>query len=172
MKKIKILYIYGYGDNPECQNIQILKDSLNKKKYEIISDYYAQYSPKEAKYDLENIIQNNNIDIIIGEELGGYLIGILENINIKSKIVIDPIINPILELQEYKTNTLDENGKEIEIPLVPDHIIKFYTENQYPINTNNILCIYTDKSRYKEYSEIYNNIKYFKDISDINEVIE
>lgn len=169
MKKIKILYVFGYGDNPMSEKFISIKDLINKKKFDIISDYYAQYSPKEAKYDLENIIKDNNIDIIIGEELGGYLISLLDNCTIK-KISINPLTDPIKELKEYTTKTIDENGKEVEIPLVPDHIIKFYTDDKCEENFNNIKCIYSDMSKINKYKEQYKDIKYSKDI--LNTIIE
>ena len=169
MKKKKILYVFGYGDNPIGEKFISIKKQLNTKKFDIISDYYAQYSPKEAKYDLENIIKDNNIDIIIGEELGGYLISLLDNCTIK-KISIDPLTDPIKELKEYTTKTIDEDRKEVEIPLVPDHIIKFYTDDKCEENFNNIKCIYSDISKTNQYKEQYKDIKYSEDI--LNSIVE
>ena len=169
MKKKKILYVFGYGDNPIGEKFISIKKQLNTKKFDIISDYYAQYSPKEAKYDLENIIKDNNIDIIIGEELGGYLISLLDNCTIK-KISINPLTDPIKELKEYTTKTSDDNGKEVEIPLVPDHIIKFYIDDKCEENFNNIKCIYSDISKKNQYKEQYKDIKYSEDI--LNSIIE
>ena len=164
MKKINILYVFGYGDNPAGEKFLSIKNRLNKKKFNIISDYYAQYSPKEAKYDLEHIIKNNDIDIIIGEELGGYLVSLLDN-DIK-KILLDALLDPINNLKEYKTITTDENGNEIEIPLVPDHIIKFYTDDKCEQLSKNIKCIYSDISKTNQYKEQYKDIKYSEDILD------
>lgn len=164
MKKIKILYVFGYNDNPEGEKFQSIKNRLDKKKFTIISDYYAQYSPKEAKYDLENLIKDNNIDIVIGEELGGYLVSLLDNY-IK-KIVLDPLIDPINNLQQYKNTGIDKDGKEIEIPLVPDHIIKFYKDDKCEQLSKNIKCIYSDISKTNQYKEQYKDIKYSLDILD------
>ena len=101
MKKTKILYVYGYGELPDSPMIKDLENRLDKNKYQVISDYYAQYSPKEALYDIENYIKKNNIDILVGENLGGYLITLLDND--LPKILINPILNPVLELAEYET---------------------------------------------------------------------
>ena len=164
MKKIKILYVFGYNDQPDGENFQSIKNKLDKKKFTVMSDYYAQYSPKEAKYDLENFIKDNNIDLIIGEELGGYLVTLLDN-NIK-KISINALLDPIIELQEFKGNAIDENGKEVEVSLVPDHIIKFYKDDKCEQLFKNIKCIYSDISKTNQYKEQYKDIIYTQDLLD------
>jgi len=171
MKKYKILYVFGYGDSPDSEIIQNLKDKLNNKKFEIISDYYAQYNPKEAIYDLKNIIEKNNIDIIIGDNLGGYLVSLLDNDLIK--ILINPLYNPSLELAEYETTNIDDKGNEVTMKLVPEHIINFYKENKIDFGKfdfDKTYCIFSVNDNYKEYSELCKNI--IKQSDPINGIIE
>jgi len=157
MNKLKILYVWGYGDTPESEYIQQLKENLDSKKFTIISDYYAQYNPKEAIYDLENIIEKNKIDIIIGENLGGYLITLLNND--LPKIIINPIFDPVTELAEYTIGT-KKDGKEIVMPMVPKHIINFYKENNdLQKYYNNVCGIFSVNDNFEEYSKLCKCIK-------------
>jgi len=163
MKKIKIFYVYGYGDMPDSPTIKRIENLLNSSKYQIISDYYAQYNPKEALYDIENYIKENNIDIIIGENLGGYLVTLLDND--LPKILIDPIYNPTLELLEYETIDKDDKGNEITVKLVPPHVIKFYNDyDGKPIYNDNIYGMFSTQENFEEYSKVLKNCNIYKDI--------
>ena len=171
MKKTKILYVYGYGDMPESKFIKELENNLDKKKYTIISDYYAQYNPKEALYDIEHMIKEHNIDIVIGENIGGYLVTLLDND--LPKILINPIYNPTLELAEYETIEKDENGNEVKVKLVPPHMIKFYNEfNQKPKFDNNIYAMFSNNDNFEEYSKVLKNCNIYKDIfNSLSEIL-
>ena len=163
MKKTKILYVYGYGDMPDSQIIKDLENKLDNSKYQVISDYYAQYNPKDALYDIEHMIKEHNIDIIIGENLGGYLVTLLDND--LQKILINPIYNPVLELSEYENIEKDENGNEITVKLVPPHILKFYSEYEgKPIYNENIYCMFSNQDNFEEYSKVLKNCNIYKDV--------
>jgi len=160
MKKTKILYVYGYGDSPDSDIFNKLKERLDKTKFEIISDYYAQYSPKEAIYDINNLIKTNNIDLVIGENLGGYLVTLLDND--LQKIIIDPIFNPVYELDEYELDGLK---------IVPDHIIKFYKESELkPIYNDNICAMFSNTNNYEDYKKNINNCHVYLNV--IESIIE
>ena len=162
MKKTKILYVYGYGDSPDSDIFNKLKERLDKTKFEIISDYYAQYSPKEAIYDINNLIKTNNIDLVIGENLGGYLVTLLDND--LQKIIIDPIFNPVYELDEYELDGLK---------LVPDHIIKFYKESELkPIYNDNIHCIFFEVKDLDNYKKVISDCQIVTHIDDVAEKIK
>lgn len=163
MKKNKILYVYGYGELPDSPMIKDLENRLDKNKYQVISDYYAQYSPKEALYDIENYIKKNNIDILVGENLGGYLITLLDND--LPKILINPILNPVLELAEYETIEKDDKGNEVTVKLVPPHMIKYYNDYEgKPIYNDNIYAMFSQTDNFEEYSKLIKNCNVYKDI--------
>ena len=163
MKKTKIFYIYGYGDLPDSPRVKELENKFDKTKYTFITDYYAQYNPKEALYDIENYIKKNNIDIIIGENIGGYIATLLDNDLIK--IIIDPMYNPAIELDEYETIEKDDKGNERTMKLVPQHIIKFYKDYTGKQNLDdNIYAMFTQKDNFDEYSKLLKNCNMYEDI--------
>ena len=138
IKKINILFIYGFNNMPESKFLNELKKSLPKK-YNIFCDYYAQYNPVEALKDLNNYIEKNNIEIIIADNIGGYLSKFIDN-RIEKKILINPIINVLDDFNKIN----ESNNKET---FIAEHIYKFYSEfednlptiydkNIYYINTN------------------------------------
>lgn len=163
MKKTKILYVYGFGELPDSPIIKDLEARLDQTKYQIISDYYAQYDPKEALYDLNNYIKKHNIDIIIGENLGGYLVTLMDN-NLQ-KILINPMYNPVLELPKCESYELDENGKMINVKSVPGHMLRFYSAYQdQPKYYDNTYAMFSQTDNYEEYSKVLKNCNMYKDI--------
>ncbi len=125
MGKMKnVFFVWGYGGSPDSTTIKNLKQLVGDK-YNIISDYYAQYNPVEAIKDIEYYIKEYKVDILIGSSLGGFIVS-----QIKTdipKIIINPCMEPAVELPLLK----DENNEYC----VPKHIIDFYTEYT---NKNNI----------------------------------
>jgi len=170
MSKLKILYVWGYGDSPDSEYVKQLKDGLDSKKFEVISDYYAQYSPKEAVTDLNNIIKNNKIDLVIGENLGGYLVTLL-NKNLQ-KVLINPIYDPVVELSEYTISGKNDKGVEVEMPMVPPHIIDFYKENRnMERNYDNTYAIFSIDDNFTDYEKVCKSIKSDNPIQTIIETI-
>lgn len=157
MKKTKVLYVYDFGELPDNKRYQELKDNLDKDKYDIICDFYAQYDPKVAILDLKNYIKDKHINIVIGERLGGYVVSLLDNKNIK-KLLINPIYN-IEEFDTYTTITKDENNEDIIVRSIPNHMSKFYEESDITPIYDNAICIFNEK--YKEnfdnYKEVFKN---------------
>ena len=51
MKKINVFYVWGVGGSPESSTVEYLQEALGEK-YNVISDFYAQYNPVEAISDL------------------------------------------------------------------------------------------------------------------------
>ena len=115
-RKINVFYVWGYNGSPESSTVSNLKQLLGKE-YNVISDYYAQYNPKEAITDINYYIKKHNIDILVGSSLGGYIIMQIPNIK---KVIINPCLHPENELELLK----DENGEAC----VPQHIIDFYKD--------------------------------------------
>ena len=130
MKKINVFYVWGYGSSPESSAIEYLKNGLGNQ-FNVISDYYAQYNPKEAIFDINKYIKEYNIDLIVGSSLGGYLAMQLTNI---PKVIINPCVRPDIELPKLtnevdvpNTDNPEETHKE-KVPAVPEHIVNFYTD--------------------------------------------
>ena len=170
MSKLKILYVWGYGDSPDSDYVKQLKDGLDSKKFTVISDYYAQYSPKEALVDLNKIIKDNKIDLVIGENLGGYLVTLLDKD--LQKVLINPIYDPVIELSEYRIATRNDKDEEIEMPMVPEHIIKFYKDNEnMKKNFDNIYAIFSIEDNFKDYEKLCKSIKSDNPIQTIIETI-
>lgn len=159
MKKKKIFFVFGYGDGPESSLCDYLKKFIEESNlpFEVYTDYYAQYSPDKAKYDIENYIDTLKIDLLIGENIGGYICSIIDR-NIP-KLVINPIIDPGLELDEYETITEGKNGEEVTIKLVPEHIIKFYKESELKPNFEDCHCIVTSNEEYEKCKNKFKNIR-------------
>lgn len=116
-KKKNVFFVWGFGGSPDSPVVTSLRKLLGKD-YKVISDYYAQYDPNEAKNDLKQFVKEYKIDIIIGSSLGGFNVMILD-VDIP-KIIINPCVHPEIELPLLK----DENGNEC----VPEHMVKFYSE--------------------------------------------
>lgn len=115
MEKKTVFYIWGYGSSPDSQTIKNLKSLLNKKQYNVCSDFYAQYNPKEAIFDLNNLLEQYKPDVVVASSLGGYLALQLKGYK---KIIINPCIRPDIELPKL-------NEKE---NTVPQHIIDYYMQ--------------------------------------------
>lgn len=155
MKKKKIFYVFGFGDTPESIYVQYLRDNLDADKYEIICDYYAQYNPKAALIDINNYIVQNNIDIVIGDNLGAYLVSLINNDKIL-RFCINPLQNPPgYELEEYEISQKDDKGKEYIVKMVPKHIVEYYKNDELKQNFNNKLHIVFDNT---------DNLEYYKDL--------
>lgn len=137
MKKIKILYVFGYGSSPESSTYHNLKKYLPSDRFEVISDYYAQYNPTEALTDIGTIISNEKVDFVVGSSLGGYLTLNLRGI---PKLVLNPCVHPEVELEKLtkEVQRANEKGEPMfypdgnpitdTVPAVPEHIVKFYKE--------------------------------------------
>ena len=70
----KVLYIYGYGSSPEGNTATWLKENLpNAKVYcKVYCFKYPQLDPNEAIPYLCKLVDDLDIDIIIGSSLGGW----------------------------------------------------------------------------------------------------
>jgi len=105
----KILYIYGYGSNPETSStMNALKGIITELGFELVSIWYDQKKPFESVEFLENYVKSNNIKYIVGHSLGGFY-ALCIDADVR-KIVINPCLKPHIELQK-----LDDFDPEIDI---------------------------------------------------------
>jgi hypothetical protein len=87
--------------------------------------------------------------------------------------MINPILDPVVELSEYKTITKDNNNKEIEMPLVPKHIIDFYNDNKdMKKYYDNVYGIFSSNDNFNEYSKLCKCIKSDNPIQTIVDTIK
>lgn len=141
MKKKTVFYIWEYGASPESEQVKIIKKALNTKKYNVCSDYYAQYNPDEALLDLKNILSEVKPDLIIGSGLAGYLALQLKD---HKKIIIDPYLKPDVELEKITEEVIDKDGQKETIKSVPQHIIDYYKEY---VNKHNVWENFDDNEK-------------------------
>lgn len=94
---LKILYIHGFKSTGNALKAQILK-----KKFETVLSPTMPVSPKEAILFLEEIVQKNKIDLIIGSSLGGFYAFALHK-KFRTKTLL---INPSLKAWESLKNQI------------------------------------------------------------------
>ena len=176
MSNNNILYIYGYGSNPNNSfTMNELKKIIDTLGYNLISIKYDQEHPNNGIAVLEKYIKDNNIKYIIGHSLGGFIALCISN-NVK-KLVINPCIKPYIELPKIaniSNDTINEyeylykwlysghntpwvSQLEDVMGLFGDHdeLIDYYEEfkKQYPL-------AYRIKSGHRPKEQAYtNNIK-------------
>jgi hypothetical protein len=93
----KILYIYGYGSNPQdSSTMKVVKDVVGEIGFNLVSIVYDQEDPDMGITMLDKYIKDKNIKYVIGHSLGGFITLCLES-NVK-KIVINPCLKPSIEL--------------------------------------------------------------------------
>ena len=95
----KILFIYGYGGNTTSALCKLLRENLSSE-YDVRCYEYPQQDCAKAKEYLEQIVRNEDIDIIVGTSLGGFVTLALETD--KPKVVINPCMRPSVELPLLK----------------------------------------------------------------------
>lgn len=91
----KILYVHGFNSTPYSNTYNTFKKLLNPDFYELHTIDYDPKDPKTAVAEIKKYVKENEIDIIIGSSLGGFL---TLNIFGVSRIVINPCWNPAVEL--------------------------------------------------------------------------
>lgn len=91
----KILYVHGFNSTPYSNTYNTFKKLLDPDFYELHTIDYDPKDPKAAVAEIKKYVKENEIDLIIGSSLGGFL---TLNIFGVSRIVINPCWNPAVEL--------------------------------------------------------------------------
>ena len=94
MKK-KVLYIYGYGSSPESSTCKWLKNNLPNTV--VYSFGYAQSDPENSIPYLCSLVEELDIDIVIGSSLGGWYAMHIASICSLPSILINPVTDSTLE---------------------------------------------------------------------------
>ena len=102
MKK-KVLYIYGYGSSPESSTCKWLKNNLPNTV--VYSFGYAQSDPENSIPYLCSLVEELDIDIVIGSSLGGWYAMHVASICSLPSILINPVTDSTLEqVVDYVSN--------------------------------------------------------------------
>lgn len=102
MKK-KILYIYGYGSSPESSTCKWLKDNLPNTK--VYCYKYEQADPENSIPYLCSLVEELDIDVVIGSSLGGWYAMHVASICSLPSILINPVTDSTLEkVVDYVSN--------------------------------------------------------------------
>ena len=91
----KILYIHGYNSTPNSNTFNLLRNNLDKSKYELQAIDYDAEDPEGAIRTIRKYALDNKIDLVIGSSLGGFITLHLYGM---SRIAINPCWNPAVEL--------------------------------------------------------------------------
>lgn len=91
----KVLYIYGYGSSPESSTCKWLKNNLPNTI--VYSFGYVQVDPENSIPYLCSLVEELNIDIVIGSSLGGWYAMHVASICSLPSILINPVTDSTLE---------------------------------------------------------------------------
>lgn len=140
----KILYIHGYNSS----------GSTGKSMQEIFSKYFPgceviapKISPyfEEAREQISEILKNDDIDLVIGTSLGGFMTLKIDNPKI-SKIVINPVFDPYVDLARIDA---------------PKEVYETYIDDSIFVRTpshSNLIGIFGDKDalvNYRDYFKMF-----------------
>lgn len=107
---MKILYVHGYNGSAEGGSYRLLKKHLPEN-VEILGIDYCQEDCAVALEQIKKTVEENNIDVLVGSSLGGFLTILTEGIE---RYAINPCYHPSLELPKLGPhNGLPAPGSEI-----------------------------------------------------------
>ena len=99
----KVLYIYGYGSSPESSTCKWLKNNLPNTI--VYSFGYVQADPENSIPYLCSLVEELDIDIVIGSSLGGWYAMHVASICSLPSILINPVTDSTLEqVVDYVSN--------------------------------------------------------------------
>ena len=95
-----VLFIYGYGGSPQSRFCTLIREALPKGEYNVLCPQYPQEDCNRANDFLLKYIDENNIDLVIGTSLGGFIALILDTR--VPTIVLNPCMVPSVELPKLE----------------------------------------------------------------------
>lgn len=99
----KVLYIYGYGSSPESNTCKWLKNNLPNTI--VYSFEYVQTDPENSIPYLCSLVEELDIDIVIGSSLGGWYAMHVASICSLPSMLINPVTDSRLEqVVDYVSN--------------------------------------------------------------------
>lgn len=91
----KLLYIHGYNGSPCGHSCQLFRRYMPKDEWTVIGMDYNQDDCAMALQQIRETIEKENIDLVAGSSLGGFLTLLTTGIE---RIVINPCYSPSAEL--------------------------------------------------------------------------
>lgn len=95
--KSNILYIHGFASSPNSRTVRLLELALSE--YNIIAPEVSSDVQDSINY-INKVINNKEIDLIIGTSLGGFYALSCNNIGIPV-VVVNPAVNPTQDLRQF-----------------------------------------------------------------------
>ncbi len=92
----RVLFVYGYGGSPQSTMCQLFREFFPADGFEVVSFVYPQHDCAQAVAFLEQVIEREHIDLIVGTSLGGF-IALCLNTPVP-KFVVNPCMRPTVEL--------------------------------------------------------------------------
>ncbi|MCH5167375.1 MAG: hypothetical protein J1F35_05720 [Erysipelotrichales bacterium] len=156
MKPKKILYIHGY--NSSGSTGRVMQEIFPKyfPDCEVIAPKISPYFV-EAQERIEEIIKENNIDLVIGTSLGGFMTLKINNPKV-SKIVINPVFDPFEDLAEIDA---------------PKDIYESYRNKSIynqSFNDSNLIGIFGDKDILVNYREDFKTFFPGREVVEVSEM--
>jgi len=114
MEKINILYIHGFGSSYDPNSSKV--KSLSKLgPVSGVSYDYTKPADENVKFLINHILENPDIDLIVGTSLGGwYAAEVGSRVGIPT-VLVNPAIEPHKTLKKYLGKGVDWDGKEYHL---------------------------------------------------------
>ena len=150
----KVLYIHGHGSTAMSSKTMYVMDKIMRSiGLDLISIEWDENHPKESIFKIEEYVDENKIQYVIGHSLGGFIALCLVN-NVK-KVIINPALHPSKDLkavEEFDEKVLAEY-KALEDWLDGDRQIPWVS---YAANVLALFSKDDDQLHYyKEYCELF-----------------
>lgn len=114
----KLLYIHGYNSSSTSGSCKLFYDYLTDKGWDVIGIEYDESNCAKAIDQIRKSILDNNIDMVAGSSLGGFLALLTTGIK---RIVINPCYQPSVELPKIR-----KYSKELCLPVPSIKMIATY----------------------------------------------
>lgn len=145
----KALYIYGFNSNSNSSTKTMLDTLLKEFGYEVVSIDYDQMDPNASLDKIEDYVEKNNIDLVIGSSLGAFYVLCMGN-NVK-KLVINPCMFPSKELQKI-------------VKLSDTALMEYKRLESFLYEDNKLLSIDNVMGLFGTHDELFSYYDFFKSI--------
>lgn len=153
----KILYIHGLKrgtGNTESQTATSLRRVLDKDRYSVIAPRFST-NGEEALNLARKIIREEQIEIVIGSSLGGFITLCLRGI---PKIVINPCVRPDLELPKRGNSAITQSYSEL---------VGSLWDNITPEEQEQTIGVFSDKDELFSYRDEF--LQHYPKVLDIED---
>lgn len=157
----KILYVHGYNSSGSTGRFMQKIFPKYFSECEVIAPKISPYF-KEAQEQIEEILRNNDIDLVIGTSLGGFMTLKIDNPKI-SKIVINPVFDPYVDLAKIDApKDIYESYKHDSVfAKTPNHqkLIGIFGDKDPLVNYREYFKLFFSNAEIKTFPEMEHQIK-------------